>query len=74
MPRLDIQQKLWDGLASAAQQRRETPSALARRVLRDYLRCLADEELLDRSIAAARRTSFPISRSEEVVKRYRRKA
>jgi len=74
VPRLDIQQKLWDELASAAERRRQTPGSLARRVLRDYLRCLADEELLERSMAAGRQTSFPLSRSEEVVRRYRRKS
>jgi hypothetical protein len=44
---------------------------LAQDVLRDFIQHFTDEELLDRSCAAARRTAFRIEESEDVVRHHR---
>jgi hypothetical protein len=44
---------------------------LAQDVLRDFIQHFTDEELLERSSAAARRTPFLIEESEDVVRHHR---
>ena len=51
--------------------RKRKPEALAQDVLRDLIEQFTDEELLERSSAAARRASIPIEESEDVVRHYR---
>lgn len=73
MAQLTIQEDLWRRFAAVAQQRRRKPEILAEGLLRDYLQRAADEELLARSEQAARRTSFPIGQTEELIRLHRRK-
>jgi hypothetical protein len=58
---------------AVAQKQKKTPEKLAQQVLRDYVQQFKDEELLERSSAAARRAPFRMDETENVVRRYRRK-
>jgi hypothetical protein len=71
MPELKISQGIWDDFVAIAEKRKRKPEVLARDVLRDFIRHFTDEELLERSVAAARRTSFRIEDSEAVVRQHR---
>jgi hypothetical protein len=73
MPAVQIRQGLWNDLVVAAEKKRLKPEALANQALRDFLQRAADEELLARSSRSARRTAFPASETEDVIRRYRRK-
>jgi predicted transcriptional regulator len=70
---LAIRDELWNDLKAVAAREKKSPELLARRALREYVRRMADEELLERSHHVARRASFSIEDSEKVVRRYRRK-
>lgn len=72
MPELNIKKALWDEFVAVAERQNKTPEHLAQQVLRDYVQQFTDEELLERSCAAARRTSFRMNESEDVVRDYRR--
>jgi len=71
MTELVIETKVWNGLVEVARQRRQKPERLAAQVLRDFLQHQADEDLLARSEQAARRTTFRLAESEEVVRKHR---
>lgn len=70
MPELKISQGVWNDFVAIAEKRK--PEALAQDVLRDFIQHFTDEELLDRSCAAARRAPFRIEESEDVVRQHRR--
>jgi len=72
MPELKISQGLWNDFIAIAEKQKRKPEALALDVLRDFIQHFSDEELLERSCAAARRTAFRIEASEEVVRQHRR--
>lgn len=72
MPELKIGRELWQTFVAVAEKQKRKPEALARDVLRDYLRRVSDEELLQQSSAAARRTSFRMEETEEIIRQYRR--
>jgi hypothetical protein len=67
-----IREKVWKDFVALAHQRHQKADALAEQVLRDYVRRVADEELLSRSVRAARRAKFRMEETEEIVKRFRR--
>jgi hypothetical protein len=71
MPELKISKGIWDGFVAIAEKRKRKPEALAQDVLRDFIQQFTDEELLERSSAAARPAPFHIADSEEVVRRHR---
>jgi hypothetical protein len=73
MPEVTIRQGLWKDLVAAAAKRQRKPETLANEALRDFLRRMADEELLSRSAAAARRSPLRTRDTEEAIRRYRRK-
>ena len=72
MAELVIRERLWQELVAVARQRRQRAQELAERVLRDYVKRVADEELLARSERAARRAKFPIGKTEEIIRQVRR--
>ncbi|MCY2994725.1 MAG: hypothetical protein NTY19_43720 [Planctomycetota bacterium] len=74
MPELKISQGIWDDFVAIAEKRKRKPEALAQDVLRDFIQHFTDEELLERSSAAARRAPFRIEESEHVVRHHRRSA
>jgi len=71
MPELKISKGIWDDFVAIAEKRKRKPEALAQDVLRDFIQHFTDEELLERSCAAARRTAFRIEESEDVVRQHR---
>jgi hypothetical protein len=73
MAEVSIREQLWQDFVAVARQRRRKAERLAETVLRDYVRQVADEELLQRSARAARRTKFPIDQTEELIRRARRR-
>ena len=73
MAELTIRTAVWQEFKAVAEQQRKRPEALAERVLKDYVRQIADEELLARSIAAARKAPFRARDAVRVVREYRRK-
>jgi hypothetical protein len=73
MPAVKIRQGLWKDLVTAAEKQRQKPETLANQALQDFLQRMADEELLARSAAAARRAPLRMADSEEAIRRYRRK-
>jgi predicted transcriptional regulator len=73
MPAIEIRKRLWDDLLAVAEKRRRKPESIANRALQDFLRREADEELLRRSTAAARRSSLRAKDAEDTIRRYRRK-
>ena len=72
MPELKIAKELWEDFVAIAAKRKKKPESLAREVLRDFVQQFTDEELLERSSAAARQSPFRIEESEDVVRQYRR--
>ncbi|NLX99190.1 MAG: hypothetical protein GXY83_23890 [Rhodopirellula sp.] len=72
MPDLKIGKGLWNDFVVIAEKRKQKPESLAQEVLRDFVRQFTDEELIERSSAAARRAPFRIEDSEEMVRQYRR--
>ena len=73
MPDLTIRERLWADLVEVAGRQRKKPETLAQQVLLEYIQRVSDEELLDRSTAAARRAPFRIDSTEEVVRNFRQK-
>ena len=73
MPEVMIRENVWREFVVVAQKKRQTPEALAQRVLRDYVQRVGDEELLARSARAAQRAPFSIRDSENVVREFRRR-
>ena len=73
MPEVTIQENVWQGLVQVAKKRRQKPEALARAVLREFLKRQADEDLLAQSAHAANKTSFRISDTEEVIRQFRKR-
>jgi hypothetical protein len=73
MPKLQIQQTIWDGLVAVAQKQKREPETLVEEALKDYLDRANDEELLERSAKAARRAPFRIEETEEIVRQHRGK-
>jgi hypothetical protein len=71
MPELKISKGIWDDFVAIAEKRKRKPEALAQDVLRDFIQHFTDEELLERSCAAARRTPFRIEETEGVVRHHR---
>ena len=74
MAEVKIRDGLWQDFIVVARKQQKTPEALAQRVLREYLQQVADEELLARSEKNARQSRFSIGQTEEVIRKYRRKA
>jgi hypothetical protein len=72
MAEVIIRERLWQDFMAVARQKRRKAEKLAERVLRDYVQRVADEELLQHSELAARRTKFPIDKTEEIIRRARR--
>jgi hypothetical protein len=72
MAAVKIRERLWEDFVAVAHKQQKSPEALAQRVLRDYIRQVSDEQLLQQSERAARRTKFPIQQTEAVVRNYRR--
>jgi predicted transcriptional regulator len=73
MAAIKVRDQLWNELSAVAKRQKKSPTAVAQHALREYIRQFNDEELLNRSGAAARRAGFPASKSELVVKQYRRR-
>lgn len=73
MPAVTVRENLWKDLLVVAEKQRQKPEALANQALKDFLERVSDEELLQKSSAAARRSPLRISQTEEVIRRYRRK-
>lgn len=73
MAAIEVRDRLWSELTAVAKRQRKSPMAVARQALREYIRQFNDEELLKHSGSAARRSGFPASQSEEIVKQYRRR-
>lgn len=71
MRTLTVQESLWTELENAARKRHLSAQKLADVALREYLERAADEELLRCSQSAAKRASFPIERSEQLVRQHR---
>jgi len=61
MPELKISQGVWNDFVAIAEKRKRKPEALAQDVLRDFIQHFTDEELLERSCAAARHTTGTFS-------------
>jgi hypothetical protein len=72
MAEVTVSEALWTDLAAAAGRQRRRPEALVERVLRDYLCRLADEELIEETTHAARRTKFRTADTETIIRQYRR--
>jgi hypothetical protein len=68
-----IPETLWQDFVAVAKRQRHQPEALAQEVLQEYLQRIADEDLLADSERAARRARFPIEKTEEIIRQYRRK-
>lgn len=73
MAELTIRKQLWERFKEAAEKQRQKPESVAERLLKDFVQRVADEELLARSSAAARRAGVEGKNAEEVVRQYRRK-
>jgi predicted transcriptional regulator len=73
MHEVRIRDEIWEDLKAAAERRQRKPDALANQALKDFLRRIADEELLARSIASARRSPVRASNAERAVRELRRK-
>jgi len=71
MPELKINKGIWHDFVAIAEKRNRRPEALAQDVLRDFIQQFTDEELLERSSAAARRAPFRIEESEHLVRCHR---
>jgi hypothetical protein len=71
---LEIHDALWNDFMAAAQRHGTPPQALAEQLLRDFIQRVSDEEVLARSEQAGRRARFRMAESEEIVRRYRRRA
>jgi hypothetical protein len=72
LPQILIREKLWHDLVTVARRRRQRAESLAENALSEYLQRLADEELLDKSERAGRRTKFPIGETEKIIRKWRR--
>ena len=73
MPEVTIQDTVWQGLVEVAKKRRQKPETLAGAVLREFLQRQADEELLAKSAAAAKKTAFHLADTEEVIRQFRKR-
>jgi hypothetical protein len=73
MPAVEIRPGVWKGLVDAAEKRRRRPEALANDALQEFVERLADEELISRSAASARRSGLRMQNSEQAIRRYRRR-
>jgi hypothetical protein len=73
MPAVEIRQRVWKELVTAAEKQQQKPETLANQALQDFLQRMADEELLARSTAAARRAPLRTAEAEDAIRRYRRK-
>ena len=72
MRQIMIREKLWYDLPTVARKRRQRTEALAETALLEYLQRIDDEELLQSSERAGRRTKFPIGETEQVIRKWRR--
>ena len=73
MPELAISDKVWKDLVSLAEGKKLKPGRLAERVIKDYIRRCADEELIAETERAAQRAPFRIEDTEEIIRQYRRR-
>ena len=73
MPDVTIRKRLWDDFVAVAEKQNKKPETLAQQVLKDYLQRISDEELLQRSAAAARRAPFRMDDTEQVIREHRRR-
>jgi hypothetical protein len=71
---LSLKDSLWTDLLALARRRKKQPAALAEEAVREFLRRMNDEELLERSGQTARKTRLKPSRAEELIRQHRRKA
>lgn len=72
MRELVIKKDLWQEFVTLARRLRRSPLTLAETALRDCMQRLEDEELLDASARAARRTGLQVQDVEDVIRRHRR--
>jgi hypothetical protein len=72
LPQIVIREKLWHDLVAVARKPRQRAEALAENALLEYLQRIDDEELLQSSERAGRRTKFPIGKAEQVIRKWRR--
>jgi len=71
MPDVKIRQVLWNGLKTAAAKQGQPPEALANRALKEFLKRLADEDLIDQSRRAAQRAPLRVRGTEQAIRTYR---
>lgn len=72
MPELKISQGVWNDFVAIAEKQKRKPEALAQDVLRDFIQNSTDEELLERSCAAARHMPVRIKETADVIRDHRR--
>ena len=65
---IEISASLWKEMVAIAERRSRKPQTLVREALKDYLQRLADEALLEETIAAARRSGVTIREAEAAIK------
>jgi predicted transcriptional regulator len=73
MHEVRIRDEIWDDLKSAAERQQRKPETLANQALKEFLHRMADQELLDRSRAAARRARLRLPNVERAIHQFRRK-
>ena len=72
MPDLTIRKRLWNDFVVLAEKQHKKPEMLAHQVIQEYIQRVSDEELLQRSVAVARRAPFRMDATEEIIRDYRR--
>ena len=68
MAEIKVRDRVWHDFVLVAKQKQKKPEALAERLLRDFLERAADEDLLKRSVQAARRSPFTVGEIEAAIK------
>ena len=73
MAEVRIRERLWQDFIALAHREHHQPTALAKRLLREYIQRAKDEELDARIRRTARRAKFRIENTEEIIRQYRRR-
>jgi hypothetical protein len=71
MPELKIRPELWKDLQAAADRQGDSPHVLALKILRDFVKQLAENEFIAASQRAARRSKLRIAETEQAIRRHR---
>ncbi len=71
MSQITLANDLWSELVAAAKRKQRKPEALAAKAIQDFLKRLADEDLLDRSAREAQKNGMSIGAAEQEIKRRR---